>query len=74
MSHKAAKIDKSGDINLWFKIGDNAFNLKKYLLSKYSFEYVLKLDAKHWPSIDKLVLLLYSMSNYISKWDLSSLF
>ena len=60
---KAAEID-STDACLWYEIGENAFNLEKYLISRWAYEESLRLSPSNWPCLDKLVVLLFSLGHY----------
>jgi hypothetical protein len=60
---EAAKIDAT-DLLLWYDIGMSALKMKRFLIARWSFEESLRINSSHWPSIDNIIILLYSQSNY----------
>lgn len=57
----------STDVNLWYKIGRVALKLIRVPLARHAFEEGLKCNADHWPCLDNLITVLYTLSDYTSK-------
>ena len=51
-------------MTIWFDIGENAFKLKRFLISRYAYEESLRINSEFWPAIDNLVVLLFGLGNY----------
>lgn len=62
---QAATIDGT-DLELWHEIGRISLELKKYLISKWSFQECLNINPNHWISLDNLIVLIYSLRDYQS--------
>ncbi|XP_069789118.1 calcineurin-binding protein cabin-1 isoform X3 [Narcine bancroftii] len=60
---EAVMLD-STDVNLWYKIGRVALKLIRVPLARHAFEEGLKCNADHWPCLDNLITVLYTLSDY----------
>uniref|UniRef100_A0A670ZW54 Calcineurin-binding protein cabin-1 n=1 Tax=Pseudonaja textilis TaxID=8673 RepID=A0A670ZW54_PSETE len=54
----------STDVNLWYKIGHVALRLTRLPLARHAFEEGLACNPDHWPCLDNLITLLYTLSDY----------
>lgn len=57
----------STDVNLWYKIGSVALRLMRLPLARHAFEEGLICNPDHWPCLDNLITILYTLSDYTSK-------
>ncbi|ETE57695.1 Calcineurin-binding protein cabin-1, partial [Ophiophagus hannah] len=62
-SGKAVLLD-STDVNLWYKIGHVALRLTRLPLARHAFEEGLACNPDHWPCLDNLITVLYTLSDY----------
>ncbi|GLV33874.1 hypothetical protein CBL_11242 [Carabus blaptoides fortunei] len=62
---QASELDKT-DVTLWFKIGSLALELDHFKQSAYALSKGLECNRNHWPSLDKLIMLLYAMRDSVS--------
>ncbi|XP_075071745.1 calcineurin-binding protein cabin-1 isoform X2 [Mixophyes fleayi] len=60
---EAVMLD-STDVNLWYKIGRLALRLVRVPLARHAFEEGLQCNPDHWPCLDNLVTVLYTISDY----------
>ncbi|XP_073530466.1 calcineurin-binding protein cabin-1 isoform X1 [Phyllobates terribilis] len=60
---EAVMLD-STDVNLWYKIGQLALRLVRIPLARHAFEEGLQCNPDHWPCLDNLVTVLYTISDY----------
>ncbi|XP_017270142.1 calcineurin-binding protein cabin-1 isoform X3 [Kryptolebias marmoratus] len=60
---EAVMLD-STDVNLWYKIGQVAVRLVRILLARHAFEEGLHCNPDHWPCLDNLITILYTLSDY----------
>ncbi|XP_038649490.1 calcineurin-binding protein cabin-1 isoform X3 [Scyliorhinus canicula] len=60
---EAVMLD-STDVNLWYKIGRVAVRLIRVPLARHAFEEGLKCNVDHWPCLDNLITVLYTLSDY----------
>ncbi|KAG9487419.1 hypothetical protein GDO78_007327 [Eleutherodactylus coqui] len=60
---KAVMLD-STDVNLWYKIGQLALRLVRIPLARHAFEEGLQCNPDHWPCLDNLVTVLYTIFDY----------
>ncbi|XP_029475097.1 calcineurin-binding protein cabin-1 isoform X2 [Rhinatrema bivittatum] len=60
---EAVMLD-STDVNLWYKIGCVAVRLVRIPLARHAFEEGLRCNADHWPCLDNLITILYTLSDY----------
>ncbi|KAM4708678.1 calcineurin-binding protein cabin-1 [Discoglossus pictus] len=60
---EAVMLD-STDVNLWYKIGRLALRLVRIPLARHAFEEGLQCNPDHWPCLDNLVTVLYTLSDY----------
>lgn len=58
----------STDVNLWYKIGHVALRLIRLPLARHAFEEGLRCNPDHWPCLDNLITVLYSLGDYTSEW------
>ena len=64
---QAVMLD-STDVNLWYKIGHVALRLIRVPLARHAFEEGLRCNPDHWPCLDNLITVLYTLSDYTSEW------
>uniref|UniRef100_A0A4W6F7Y2 Calcineurin-binding protein cabin-1 n=1 Tax=Lates calcarifer TaxID=8187 RepID=A0A4W6F7Y2_LATCA len=60
---EAVMLD-STDVNMWYKIGQVAVRLVRIPLARHAFEEGLHCNADHWPCLDNLITILYTLSDY----------
>ncbi|KAM5192446.1 calcineurin-binding protein cabin-1 isoform 2-T2 [Mantella aurantiaca] len=60
---EAVMLD-STDVNLWYKIGQLALRLVRIPLARHAFEEGLQCNSDHWPCLDNLVTVLYTIYDY----------
>ncbi|KAK7135286.1 hypothetical protein R3I94_014062 [Phoxinus phoxinus] len=60
---KAVMLD-STDVNMWFKMGRLALRKVSMPLARHAFEVGLRCNPDHWPCLDSLITVLYSLSDY----------
>uniref|UniRef100_A0A669PZQ2 Calcineurin binding protein 1 n=1 Tax=Phasianus colchicus TaxID=9054 RepID=A0A669PZQ2_PHACC len=60
---EAVMLD-STDVNLWYKIGRVAIKLIRLPLARHAFEEGLRCNPDHWPCLDNLITILYTLSDY----------
>ncbi|XP_018117362.1 calcineurin-binding protein cabin-1 isoform X2 [Xenopus laevis] len=60
---EAVMLD-STDVNLWYKIGCLALRLVRIPLARHAFEEGLQCNPDHWPCLDNLITVLYTISDY----------
>ncbi|KAM4808088.1 calcineurin-binding protein cabin-1 [Rhinophrynus dorsalis] len=60
---EAVMLD-STDVNLWYKIGRLALRLVRIPLARHAFEEGLQCNPDHWPCLDNLITVLYTLSDY----------
>ena len=54
----------STDVNMWYKIGQVAVRLVRIPLARHAFEEGLHCNPDHWPCLDNLITVLYTLSDY----------
>ncbi|XP_066546101.1 calcineurin-binding protein cabin-1 isoform X3 [Amia ocellicauda] len=54
----------STDVNMWYKIGQVALRLLRIPLARHAFEEGLRCNPDHWPCLDNLITVLYTLSDY----------
>ncbi|KAM7018529.1 calcineurin-binding protein cabin-1 isoform 2-T3 [Tautogolabrus adspersus] len=59
-----AVILDSTDVNMWYKIGQVAVRLVRIPLARHAFEEGLNCNPNHWPCLDNLITMLYTLSDY----------
>ena len=69
---QAVMLD-STDVNLWYKIGHVALRLIRVPLARHAFEEGLRCNPDHWPCLDNLITVLYTLSDYTSESGLMTL-
>uniref|UniRef100_A0A8C7TX40 Calcineurin-binding protein cabin-1 n=1 Tax=Oncorhynchus mykiss TaxID=8022 RepID=A0A8C7TX40_ONCMY len=60
---EAVMLD-STDVNMWYKIGQVAVRLLRIPLARHAFEEGLQCNPDHWPCLDNLLTVLYTLSDY----------
>uniref|UniRef100_A0A8D3CSL2 Calcineurin-binding protein cabin-1 n=1 Tax=Scophthalmus maximus TaxID=52904 RepID=A0A8D3CSL2_SCOMX len=60
---EAVMLD-STDVNMWYKIGQVAVRLVRIPLARHAFEEGLHCNLDHWPCLDNLITILYTLSDY----------
>ncbi|CAL8347299.1 unnamed protein product [Lota lota] len=60
---EAVMLD-STDVNMWYKIGQVAVQLLRIPLARHAFEEGLHCNPDHWPCLDNLITILYTLSDY----------
>ncbi|XP_047447277.1 calcineurin-binding protein cabin-1 isoform X8 [Mugil cephalus] len=60
---EAVMLD-STDVNMWYKIGQVAMRLVRIPLARHAFEEGLHCNPDHWPCLDNLITILYTLSDY----------
>lgn len=60
---QAVMLD-STDVNMWYKIGQVALRLVRIPLARHAFEEGLHCNPDHWPCMDNLITVLYTLSDY----------
>ncbi|XP_073322581.1 calcineurin-binding protein cabin-1 isoform X6 [Pagrus major] len=60
---EAVMLD-STDVNMWYKIGQVAVRLMRIPLARHAFEEGLNCNPDHWPCLDNLITILYTLSDY----------
>lgn len=54
----------STDVNMWYKIGQLALRLVRIPLARHAFEEGLNCNPDHWPCLDNLITVLYTLTDY----------
>uniref|UniRef100_A0A673YLN3 Calcineurin binding protein 1 n=1 Tax=Salmo trutta TaxID=8032 RepID=A0A673YLN3_SALTR len=71
---EAVMLD-STDVNMWYKIGQVAVRLLRIPLARHAFEEGLQCNPDHWPCLDNLITVLYTLSDYSCETvDLKTMF
>ena len=52
---------------MWYKIGQVAVRLMRIPLARHAFEEGLNCNPDHWPCLDNLITILYTLSDYTCK-------
>ncbi|XP_072288589.1 calcineurin-binding protein cabin-1 [Eucyclogobius newberryi] len=60
---EAVMLD-STDVNMWYKIGLVAVRLVRIPLARHAFEEGLNCNPDHWPCLDNLITILYTLCDY----------
>ncbi|XP_051510129.1 calcineurin-binding protein cabin-1 isoform X1 [Myxocyprinus asiaticus] len=60
---QAVMLD-STDVNMWYKIGKLALRKVSMPLARHAFEVGLRCNPDHWPCLDSLITVLYTLSDY----------
>uniref|UniRef100_A0A8C2GFY2 Calcineurin binding protein 1 n=1 Tax=Cyprinus carpio TaxID=7962 RepID=A0A8C2GFY2_CYPCA len=60
---QAVMLD-STDVNMWFKMGKLALRKASMPLARHAFEVGLRCNPDHWPCLDSLITVLYTLSDY----------
>ncbi|XP_066499706.1 calcineurin-binding protein cabin-1 isoform X2 [Hoplias malabaricus] len=62
---EAVMLD-STDVNMWYKLGQVALKRVSIPLARHAFEVGLRCNPDHWPCLDSLITVLYTLSDYSS--------
>ncbi|XP_061174422.1 calcineurin-binding protein cabin-1-like [Saccostrea echinata] len=60
---EAVKVDES-ETTVWYKIGTIALKLHNYQLARLGFEQGLQCNPNHWPCLDNIITVLYTINDY----------
>lgn len=60
---QAVMLD-STDVNMWYKLGQVALRRVSIPLARHAFEVGLRCNPDHWPCLDSLITVLYTLSDY----------
>ncbi|XP_071040839.1 calcineurin-binding protein cabin-1 isoform X2 [Parasteatoda tepidariorum] len=60
---EALEIDGT-DVIMWFRMGNAAINISNFPLARLCFEEGLKSNPNHWPSMDKVITVMYALNDY----------
>ncbi|XP_030622423.1 calcineurin-binding protein cabin-1 [Chanos chanos] len=60
---EAVMLD-STDVNIWYKMGQVALRKVSIPLARHAFEVGLRCNPDHWPCLDSLITVLYTLSDY----------
>ncbi|KAI5622058.1 calcineurin-binding protein cabin-1 isoform X2 [Silurus asotus] len=60
---EAVMLD-STDVNMWYKLGQVALRRVSIPLARHAFEVGLNCNPDHWPCLDSLITVLYTLSDY----------
>ncbi|XP_072538504.1 calcineurin-binding protein cabin-1 isoform X3 [Salminus brasiliensis] len=60
---EAVMLD-STDVNMWYKLGQVALRRVSIPLARHAFEVGLRCNPDHWPCLDNLITVLYTLSDY----------
>ncbi|XP_017323945.2 calcineurin-binding protein cabin-1 isoform X3 [Ictalurus punctatus] len=60
---EAVMLD-STDVNMWYKLGQVALRRVSIPLARHAFEVGLRCNPDHWPCLDSLITVLYTLSDY----------
>lgn len=62
----------STDVNMWYKIGLVAIRLVRVPLARHAFEEGLNCNPDHWPCLDNLITILYTLSDYTCMYSITT--
>jgi len=60
------------DVTLWQRIGTHAISLGRLALARHAFTSGLQCNENYWPCLDSAITVLYALSDYESKFYLST--
>uniref|UniRef100_A0AAY5EBL5 Calcineurin binding protein 1 n=1 Tax=Electrophorus electricus TaxID=8005 RepID=A0AAY5EBL5_ELEEL len=60
---EAVMLD-STDVNVWYKLGQVALKRVSIPLARHAFEVGLRCNPDHWPCLDSLITVLYTLNDY----------
>ncbi|TSO88119.1 Calcineurin-binding protein cabin-1 [Bagarius yarrelli] len=60
---EAVMLD-STDVSMWYKLGQVALRRVSIPLARHAFEVGLRCNPDHWPCLDSLITVLYTLSDY----------
>ncbi|XP_062855378.1 calcineurin-binding protein cabin-1 [Trichomycterus rosablanca] len=60
---EAVMLD-STDVSVWYKLGQVALKKVSIPLARHAFEVGLRCNPDHWPCLDSLITILYTLSDY----------
>lgn len=70
---QAVMLD-STDVNMWYKLGQVALRRVSIPLARHAFEVGLRCNPDHWPCLDSLITVLYTLSDYSCMYSLTVFF
>lgn len=60
---EAMNIDAT-DVSMWYQMGLVALNLPNFPLARLCFEEGIKVNPNHWPCLDKVITVMYTLNDY----------
>ncbi|GIY46166.1 hypothetical protein CDAR_570561 [Caerostris darwini] len=60
---EALEIDNT-DVFMWYQMGKAAVNILNYSLARLCFEEGLKCNPSHWPCLDNIITVMYTLNDY----------
>ncbi|KAK3103259.1 hypothetical protein FSP39_017896, partial [Pinctada imbricata] len=60
---EAVKVDET-EVTVWYKIGTIGLKLHNYRLARLGFEQGLQCNPNHWPCLDNVITVLYTINDY----------
>ncbi|XP_054714787.1 LOW QUALITY PROTEIN: calcineurin-binding protein cabin-1-like [Uloborus diversus] len=60
---EALEIDSS-DVIMWYRMGKSSINIVKYSLARLCFLEGLKCNPNHWPCLDNVITVMYTLNDY----------
>ncbi|XP_035222588.1 calcineurin-binding protein cabin-1-like [Stegodyphus dumicola] len=63
---EALEIDAT-DVSMWYRMGKASINISNYSLARLCFEEGLKCNPNHWPCLDNVITVMYTLNDYASK-------
>ncbi|KAG8195575.1 hypothetical protein JTE90_002197 [Oedothorax gibbosus] len=59
----ALEIDNT-DVMMWYQMGKASINIANYSLARLCFEEGLKCNPNHWPCLDNVITVMYTLNDY----------
>ncbi|GFQ82744.1 calcineurin-binding protein cabin-1 [Trichonephila clavata] len=60
---EALEIDPT-DVFMWYQMGKASLNIFNYSLARLCFEEGLKCNPNHWPCLDNVITVMYTLNDY----------
>ncbi|GFT23499.1 calcineurin-binding protein cabin-1, partial [Nephila pilipes] len=60
---EALEIDPT-DVYMWYQMGKASINISNYSLARLCFEEGLKCNPNHWPCLDNVITVMYTLNDY----------
>ncbi|GIY38511.1 calcineurin-binding protein cabin-1 [Caerostris extrusa] len=60
---EALEIDNT-DVFMWYQMGKAAINILNFSLARLAFEEGLKCNPSHWPCLDNIITVMYTLNDY----------